>query len=313
MLVDDGGFLVGKADASGTATWNIGGNVTIGNTSGGGELDGSIGGGGNSVFNLAGNLINNQNIDITGNANFNLNFIGTSSQSVTGNGSGDFYTQNITINNSAGAVLSTPIYLYGPLANGTLTLTSGLFSTSANLTLASKSVISRSGGSISGSPTFSAATDVTYTGSSPITTGPELPSSAGLGNLTINCSGGVTLGGAAPVNGNLILTSGTLSLGSNNLTIASTKTITGASSSNYIVTNGTGYLIQQVPATSTNVTFPVGTSSAYNPVILNNGGTTDNYSVRVASGTANVVSAAGVVAINGQLMKLLVAEPKASL
>ncbi len=215
---------------------------------------------------------------------------------MTGNGSGDFYTQNITINNSAGAVLSTPIYLYGPLANGTLTLTSGLFRTSANLTLASKSVISRSGGSISGSPTFSAATDVTYTGSSPITTGPELPSSAGLGNLTINCSGGVTLGGAAPVNGNLILTSGTLSLGSNNLTIASTKTITGASSSNYIVTNGTGYLIQQVPATSTNVTFPVGTSSAYNPVILNNGGTTDNYSVRVASGTANVVSAAGVVA-----------------
>lgn len=48
----------------------------------------------------------------------------------------------------------------------------------------------------------------------------------------------------------------------------------------YIQTNSTGQLIQQVG--SSDVDFPVGNSSSYNPITLNNtGGAADNYSIRV--------------------------------
>ena len=259
-----GGFLVGKSGSGGTATWNIDGNVT---TETSGELDGSVGvASGNAVFNIKGNVINNNNINIVSNANFYLNFVGTSSQSVTGSG-GNFNTQNITINNSAGVVLSTAVNLYGPQAQGTLTLTSSLFNTSTNLTLGSKSAISRSGGSLSGTPTFSASTDVTYTGSNPITTGPELPGSAGLNNLTINCSGGVTLVSATTCNGTTFtLTSGQLTTTATNLlTLGSTTTVSGGSASSFV----NGPMAQTIASTSlTSLTFPIGKGTAYRPVTL---------------------------------------------
>jgi len=260
-----GGVLAGKTGSGGTTTWNIDGNVK---TEIPGELDGSVGSAsGDAVFNIKGNVIDNNNIDITGNANFNLNFIGTSRQFVSGNGLGDFNTQNITIDNSAGVVLSTAVNLYGPLAQGTLTLTSGIFSTSTNLTLGSKSAISRSGGSLSGTPNFSASTDVTYTGSNPITTGPELPGSAGLNNLTINCSGGVTLGSATTCNGTTFtLTSGKLTTTATNLlTLGSTTTASGGSASSFV----NGPMAQTIASTSlTSLTFPIGKVTAYRPVTL---------------------------------------------
>ncbi|MFY7878709.1 MAG: beta strand repeat-containing protein, partial [Lacibacter sp.] len=73
--------------------------------------------------------------------------------------------------------------------------------------------------------------------------------------LTINNSGGVSLSAAVTVTNTLTFTSGTLSLGSSNLTLTSGTTISGATSSRYVVTNGTGYLIQNVAGSE--VTFPV--------------------------------------------------------
>src|ERR1035437_7388467 len=123
------------------------------------------------------------------------------------------------------------------------------------------------------------------TGAQTMTLGVPLAfSPATLFTLKINkSSNSVTLNSAASITGILNLTSGTVTLGTNNLTV--TGSISGGSTSTYIVTNGSGGLIQNVP-TSTNVTFPVGTGT-YNPVVLNTSGSADNFTVRVTS-TSNV-------------------------
>lgn len=99
-----------------------------------------------------------------------------------------------------------------------------------------------------------------------------------LTNLAVGLSGDYTL--ASPLSMNTLALSGTgkITLGSYNLTVSS---LTGGSPTAYIITNGTGKLkINNVGAS--NVTFPVGTSStSYNPVVLNNSGTVDNFSVSV--------------------------------
>lgn len=285
--------LVGpNGSSAGSSTWSITGNVTTQNS---GILRGvntlapvSA----SSVYNIGGGLTNNGSIQIgSGSGPFTINFNGISSQSVTGNSLGT--VTNITVNNSAGVTLGVGT---DPTVTGTLTLTSGtLTNSSATLTLGNGSTISRSGGSLSTAPSVTSV-NVTYTGSSSVTTGSEIPaSSTALSDLTINNSAGVVLNASATVNGNLVFTNGKITLGSNNLTLGGgSSTITGASSSNYVVTNTTGYLIQNVGAS--NVTFPVGTSSTYNPVILNNsGGTVDNYSVRIAGSTADVSDATKVV------------------
>jgi hypothetical protein len=105
-------------------------------------------------------------------------------------------------------------------------------------------------------------------------------------NLTLNNSAGASLGASATVNGTLTFTSGKLSLGSNDLTVGSSGSISGPAistiSTNYVVTNGTGQLKRTV-GTST-VLFPIGPSaSSYNPIQLTQGAgaTSDVFGARV--------------------------------
>lgn len=101
--------------------------------------------------------------------------------------------------------------------------------------------------------------------------------------LTLNNATGLTLSTANTVivNQTLGLTNGKLTLGANDLTVGGT--ITGASSTNYVVTNGTGQLKRTVAATS--VQFPIGpTDTKYNPISATNTGTSDVYGFRVATG-----------------------------
>jgi hypothetical protein len=94
--------------------------------------------------------------------------------------------------------------------------------------------------------------------------------------VEVDNSLGVSITGADQVlDSVLILTSGSVTLNGNDLTM-SNEGITGASTSQYIVTNGAGELKSVVGATD--VTFPVG-NSTYNPVVLNNIGTSDTYGV----------------------------------
>lgn len=87
-------------------------------------------------------------------------------------------------------------------------------------------------------------------------------------NIEINNSFGLTLNNTTTVNGTLTLTSGKISLGTNDLTIGSNGSISGATSSNYIITAGLGKLNQTVVATVPTL-FPIGASAAsYDPANL---------------------------------------------
>ncbi len=98
--------------------------------------------------------------------------------------------------------------------------------------------------------------------------------------LTLNNSTGLTLSNSVVVNKTLALTSGKITIGTNDLTVGSTGTITGATTSNYVVTASTGQLKRTVGASPT--LFAVG-NTAYNPITFNNSGTSDVYGVRVAN------------------------------
>jgi hypothetical protein len=100
-------------------------------------------------------------------------------------------------------------------------------------------------------------------------------------NLTMNGTGGVTLGNGSVVSGSLTLTSGILTLGNFGLTAG---VVSGGSATSFVKTNGSG-LLKRTVTTGSAAIFPVG-NSAYNPITLTNttAGNTDNYSIRVLDG-----------------------------
>ena len=89
------------------------------------------------------------------------------------------------------------------------------------------------------------------------------------GSIVLNkTAGNVAVCSPSTINGSLTLTSGKLVLGANDLTVGATGSILSATDANYIVTNGTGKLIQNVGA-STAKLFPIGASTtSYDPVSL---------------------------------------------
>ncbi len=170
--------------------------------------------------------------------------------------------------------------------------------------------------SVAGNWTFTAGTfnsnsrTVTFNGSSAQQiTG---ASASTFYNLTLNNSNGLTLSPSAgiktTVKNTLTLTSGKITLSNYDLNIGATGisgSISGASSSNYIICNGTGVLRQYNIGTGqrTTVLFPLGINSAsYTPVTLNVVGatTTDNFSVLLSryvlySGTSGLAYTSYVV------------------
>jgi Secretion system C-terminal sorting domain len=109
---------------------------------------------------------------------------------------------NLTLNRSGGLTLSDSL-----IVDGTLTLTAGTLTLGANNLITLKGAISVGSGSLAGGTT----TDLLVSGSAAALALPVLS----VRNLTLNRSNGITLGGNLTVNGNLTLTSGTLSAGSN--------------------------------------------------------------------------------------------------
>lgn len=129
------------------------------------------------------------------------------------------------------------------------------------------------GGNLVKNGTFTTTTasgkvvDITLNG----TTAQSIPALT-FNNLTLNNAAGASLTGTATVNGTLTLTAGNLTLGANNLTIAAAGTISGGSSSSYIVTNGAGTLTKTATS-GVDKTFPIGTVSSYDPATVNSGTT----------------------------------------
>jgi len=101
------------------------------------------------------------------------------------------------------------------------------------------------------------------------------------GPIEIDNTSGVSIktgstGHSQTINGTLTFTNGLFTLNEFNLTLITDAT--GSAVGNYVQTNSTGVVKRIVG--SSNILFPVG-NSTYNPVTLNNTGTSDTYNVRV--------------------------------
>lgn len=100
-------------------------------------------------------------------------------------------------------------------------------------------------------------------------------------DLTIPANTRTDLARSLYIEDSLVLGSGgKLQLGTFTLTMATGAKIVGADSSGYVVTNGSGALVRPVSLADGIVSFPVGNSS-YNPMLLSNYGTADDFSVQV--------------------------------
>ncbi len=127
-----------------------------------------------------------------------------------------------------------------------------------------------------------------YNGSVAQFTGTGLPST--VLDLTVNNSNGLTLTNPLSVTDSLTLTSGTLSIGNNKLTInSSTGTIIGAGTSNYIATTGTG-AVEMTLGTS-GLSFPLGVTD-YNPVKIATTSGTATIDASVSNTITNPVNVA---------------------
>jgi hypothetical protein len=98
-------------------------------------------------------------------------------------------------------------------------------------------------------------------------------------DLTVSGGGTKTLQGDVTVGNNLNISNGLVDVYNADLTIIGSIPVYDAA--RYVIAQNNGTLIQNVVAA--NKVFPVGTSTSYIPLILNNSGTADNYSVNVFS------------------------------
>ena len=196
-----GDFTIsGTVIATAGSAISLSGELTIGegSTFNTGAFDHTIGG----------------NLDNSGTFNaspgYAINLSGNVAQSVYGSAATTF--DKLIINNSNGVSLLSNINV-----NNALTLTSGNLSVGAT-TLGINGAIAKTSGNISVSPQSS----LSFGGTSAITIPSDLFAAIpSFNNLTINRSGGVALGNQnITINGLLVLTTGTLSPGTNTLTIA---------------------------------------------------------------------------------------------
>jgi len=130
---------------------------------------------------------------------------------------------------------------------GTKTFLSGTTNIAGNLTL--------SGG---------ASADATTNGSTIVYDGTSIQSTPALtyASVTVNNNNGITLSGNATINGTLTLTAGTISTGSNKVSISSTGSV--SRTNGYVV----GNLEKYIPTGSPTPTFEIGDATAYTPVAL---------------------------------------------
>jgi len=312
-LTISGGTLTETGSASGLVNFNKSGTQTFLKTSGtisqiinfvvnsGSVLDvgTSIIDGSSGTFNLlsGAGLIsaNSQGISSTP---------GTGSIQVTGTktfSTGADYTYNGTVSQITGNALPSTV------RNLTIVNTNGVTNSQA-LTIT---------GLFQSNGQFSSAFDIDFNGTTAC--GGSVNATAGTVvylNTALNILAGVynnltkagasvaDLCGDVTVNGTLNFSAGKINIGTNNLTIGSSGQITGVSLSSYVIAESSGVLKQYV--SSADKLFPVGTSSSYVPITLNNtGGTADNYSVNLfATVTDNGLSSGSPVSFLEDCVKI---------
>ncbi|MEI8272967.1 MAG: hypothetical protein WCG08_10130, partial [Paludibacter sp.] len=296
------GPTAGTASAISSVTVNIGGNIVVDGSNATSTATGVIltsNGTSNNytaiVINVAGNVTVSGNSALAANNAFTVFAISKGSQGGTGttvwNFGGDVSISNAALQNSNTAggkcvfaksgtqsltlanINSTAApfnmeVLSGSTLNigaNTLTPSTGFFTLGAGAGIISSHASGLNGNlTNTGSKTLNTAANYNFNGSSAQVCGALMPTT--VNNLTINNAAGLALSGATTVNGTLSLTSGKISVGANDLTIGATGIISGASASNYIVTDGAGRL--NIPVSAGVATLlPIGASaSSYDPV-----------------------------------------------
>ena len=172
---------------------------------------------------------------------------------------------NVTVNSGATLALSRGILCkYGAFAlNGTLQINANGYVQNDT-----------SYGSNAKLPAYNSTTGaLTYNNGGPYTNGGEWLSTNSPFNVTIQNNSAVVLSGDRTINGTLTLTAGTLELGTKNLTIGETGTITASSpsASTMIIASGSGQL-RKTFSTTGSFTYPIGDNTGtaeYSPVTLN--------------------------------------------
>jgi hypothetical protein len=205
-----------------------------------------------------------------------VNFNGSSAQNIPA-----FTFNNMSISGNNAKTMTGNI-----LVGGSATLTNGSLAIGANtLDL---------GGTIAGSGTLTGNCSSVLTISGPGSTG-TLNFTAGsriLGNLNLSKSaaGNVLLGTDLDICTNLNLGTGKVVIGAHDLTLLTGATTTAGNPNSYVQTldqmspSGAGFFIQEVPNSSGELVFPVGTVESYTPAYLDNIGFGRNFRVRVFNG-----------------------------
>lgn len=122
--------------------------------------------------------------------------------------------------------------------------------------------------------------------------GPQSLPQGTYAKLEVNNPMGMVLEGDVVLTDSLILTSGKLRLDAFNFTLGNMSYAGDGFANSYIQTNGTGAVVLEnigASGKSAGVVIPVGNNS-FNPVVLTNSGTTDQFTVRVVDSVTNQYS-----------------------
>lgn len=189
-------------------------------------------------------------------------------------------TNDVVINSSGILQVSSNQTLHDLTLSNSSTLT-----VDAGVTLTIGGTFFHNGGNIilgtGASIVYSAGATLTYGATTvQLTSDKEFSAACGLTNLTINNPAGVILHTSREILGALNFSSGNITLGINDLTIASAA---GFSATQHAVTDNTGKLIIKNIGTAAAV-FPIGANSTtINPLSIANGNNSD-YAARVETG-----------------------------
>lgn len=289
--------------AGSSNTFSIGGNISISN---GATFRGSSGSG-TATINILGNVTGEgifRASEVSGTIT-NIIIGGSITSQIAFNNQ----TNSLTFSGGSSSVNFSPANSTEPTIKNVTIANGKIVSLGANISLASGTTFTISNGGqlncgnnvISGSGTFNLETGGTlgigssdgitltsskgniqtstrnfasdgnyvYNGFSAQVTGNGITS---VNNLTIDNSSGVSLSGDLSVNNLLTLSSGNLILGTKNLTLGTSASISGTpSASNMVVTDGSGELRKNFSGISTFI-FPIGENTGtteYSPVTLN--------------------------------------------
>lgn len=125
---------------------------------------------------------------------------------------------SIKVNNPLGVTLTNSL-----LVNGTLYLANGQLKNTAKgtVTIANNANVVRESGTLANPVTYSGMVNLEYTGTAPVVTSSEVPSTDIVKNITFNNTGGVTLNRNLRANGTIYLVSGQVITDSYILTLGS--------------------------------------------------------------------------------------------